>query len=109
MVESLYVFPSGYLETKMKKITVEEEIIVFIFIQVNLLIVFCCSTFYLASVARHIYLRSGVGVGALKKNYGGRKNRGSRPSHHAIGSGSVARKVLQSLEKIKVLEKDPSG
>ncbi|EPZ34940.1 40S ribosomal protein S19-A [Rozella allomycis CSF55] len=62
-----------------------------------------------ASVARHIYLRQGVGVGALKKLHGGRVNRGNRPSHHADGSGSVARKVMQSLEKIKVLEKMPSG
>ena len=62
-----------------------------------------------ASVARHIYLRRSVGVGALKKLHGGRKNRGSRPSLHAEGSGSVARKVLQALEKMKVLEKDPKG
>ncbi|KAJ3108805.1 40S ribosomal protein S19 [Phlyctochytrium bullatum] len=62
-----------------------------------------------ASVARHIYLRSGVGVGALRKNYGGRKNRGVRPHHHTDSSGSVLRKVLQSLEKIKVLEKDDKG
>ncbi|KAJ3093183.1 40S ribosomal protein S19 [Quaeritorhiza haematococci] len=62
-----------------------------------------------ASIARHIYLRGGVGVGALKKVYGGRVNRGSRPHHHGNSSGSVARKVLQSLEKIKVLEKDASG
>ncbi|CAJ0648633.1 10159_t:CDS:2 [Entrophospora sp. SA101] len=60
-----------------------------------------------ASVARHIYLRSNVGVGALKKLHGGRKRRGTRPSHHADSSGAVARKVLQSLEKIKILEKDP--
>jgi len=62
-----------------------------------------------AAVARHIYLRKGVGVGALKKLHGGRINRGTRPSHHADSSGSVARKVLQSLEKIGVLEKDPNG
>jgi small subunit ribosomal protein S19e len=63
----------------------------------------------LAAVARHIYLRNGVGTGALKKLHGGRKRRGTRPSHHAESSGSVARKVLQALEKIKVLEKDPKG
>ncbi|RKO83231.1 ribosomal protein S19e [Blyttiomyces helicus] len=62
-----------------------------------------------ASVARHIYLRASVGTGALRKNYGGRKNRGNRPHHSDVGSGSVARKVMQALEKIKVLEKDPSG
>ncbi|KAJ3193187.1 40S ribosomal protein S19 [Irineochytrium annulatum] len=62
-----------------------------------------------ASVARHIYLRHGVGVGALRKNYGGRKNRGTRPHHSSVASGSVLRKVMQSLEKIKVLEKDDKG
>ncbi|CAG8651940.1 18688_t:CDS:2 [Acaulospora morrowiae] len=62
-----------------------------------------------AAVARHVYLRSGVGVGALKKLHGGRKRRGTRPSHHAKSSGSIARKVLQALEKINVLEKDDYG
>ncbi|KXS18629.1 ribosomal protein S19e, partial [Gonapodya prolifera JEL478] len=62
-----------------------------------------------AAVARHIYLRQGVGVGALRKVYGGRKRRGNRPNLSAISSGSVARKVLQSLEKIKVLEQDENG
>ena len=62
-----------------------------------------------ASIARHVYLRRSVGVGALSKLHGGRKNRGSRPSFHADGSGSVARKALQALEKMKVLEKDPLG
>jgi small subunit ribosomal protein S19e len=63
----------------------------------------------LASVARHIYIRKAVGVGALNKVHGGRVNRGMRPSHHAEGSGSVNRKVLQSLEKIGVLQKDKKG
>jgi small subunit ribosomal protein S19e len=62
-----------------------------------------------ASVARHIYIRKSVGVGALNKVHGGTCNRGSRPSHHVNGSGSVNRKVLQSLEKIGVLEKDKKG
>jgi len=62
-----------------------------------------------AAIARHIYLRKHVGVGQLKKTYGGRKNRGNRPSHHADCSGSVQRKVLQSLEKLGVLEKDERG
>ncbi|GAA6006861.1 uncharacterized protein JCM10292_005477 [Rhodotorula paludigena] len=59
-----------------------------------------------AAVARHIYLRKHVGVGALQKLHGGSVNRGNRPSHHRDASGSVERKVLQSLEKIGVLEKD---
>ncbi|KAL8278686.1 hypothetical protein RQP46_008978 [Phenoliferia psychrophenolica] len=59
-----------------------------------------------AAVARHIYLRKHVGVGGLQKLHGGAHNRGNRPSHHADGSGSVERKILQGLEKIGVLEKD---
>ncbi|ORX47494.1 40S ribosomal protein S19-A [Hesseltinella vesiculosa] len=62
-----------------------------------------------ASVARHIYIRKSVGVGALNKVHGGRINRGNRPSHHVEASGSVNRKVLQSLEKIGVLAKDKKG
>ncbi|GAA5833538.1 hypothetical protein JCM3766R1_002569 [Sporobolomyces carnicolor] len=59
-----------------------------------------------AAVARHIYLRKHVGVGALQKLHGGAANRGNRPSHHTDASGSIERKILQSLEKIGVLEKD---
>ncbi|KAM6494226.1 ribosomal protein S19 [Amanita muscaria] len=58
-----------------------------------------------AAVARHIYLRKDVGIGALTKLHGGRKRRGNRPSHHANCSSAVQRKVCQSLEKIGVLEK----
>lgn len=59
-----------------------------------------------AAIARHIYMRKTVGVGRLRKVHGGQKNRGSRPSHHVDASGSVDRKVMQSLEKIGVLEQD---
>lgn len=63
----------------------------------------------LASVARHLYIRPGAGVGTLKCMYGGRKNRGTRPSHHADASGSVSRKVVQALEKLKLVEKTTEG
>jgi small subunit ribosomal protein S19e len=59
-----------------------------------------------AAVARHIYMRKTVGVGRLRKVHGSTKNRGSRPAHHVDASGSVDRKVMQSLEKIGVLEVD---
>ncbi|KTW26775.1 hypothetical protein T552_02776 [Pneumocystis carinii B80] len=62
-----------------------------------------------AAIARHIYLKNRSGVGALCKLYGGSKNRGSRPSHHYDGSGSIQRRALQCLEKIGVLEKDARG
>lgn len=62
-----------------------------------------------AAVARHIYLRKEVGIGALTKLHGGRNRRGNRPSHHADSSASVQRKICQSLEKIGVLEKSENG
>uniref|UniRef100_S4R7M9 Small ribosomal subunit protein eS19 n=1 Tax=Petromyzon marinus TaxID=7757 RepID=S4R7M9_PETMA len=62
-----------------------------------------------ASVVRHLYLRGGVGVGAMTKIYGGRQRNGTKPSHFSRGSKNVARKVLQSLESLKMVEKDPTG
>merc|ERR1712107_833298 len=62
-----------------------------------------------ASVARHIYIRSPVGVATVQKIYGVRKNNGSSPSHWSRSSGSVARKALQALEGLKLIEKDPAG
>ncbi|XP_077986020.1 small ribosomal subunit protein eS19-like [Glandiceps talaboti] len=62
-----------------------------------------------ASLCRHLYFRGGVGVGAVRKIYGGRKRNGTCPSHYCKGSSSVARKVLQSLEVMKLIEKDGNG
>lgn len=62
-----------------------------------------------AALARHVYLRKSVGIGALTKLHGGPKNRGHRPQRHTAASGSVQRKAVQGLEGIGVLEKDPKG
>nr|ABW23149.1 ribosomal protein rps19 [Arenicola marina] len=62
-----------------------------------------------ASLARHLYIRAPCGVGSFAKVYGGRKNNGTRPSHFCEGSSSIARKALQSLEGVKMVEKDPTG
>ena len=62
-----------------------------------------------ASVARHVYLRKHVGVGALAKLYGTAKRRGVRPAHHHDSSTGVQRNVVQALEKIGVLESAPDG
>uniref|UniRef100_A0A0B6Y4G6 Small ribosomal subunit protein eS19 n=1 Tax=Arion vulgaris TaxID=1028688 RepID=A0A0B6Y4G6_9EUPU len=59
-----------------------------------------------ASVARHLYIRAPCGVGALTKIYSGNKRNGTTPSHTCRGSRSVARKVLQTLESIKLVEQD---
>ncbi|XP_038135265.1 40S ribosomal protein S19 [Cyprinodon tularosa] len=62
-----------------------------------------------ASTARHLYLRGGVGVGAMIKIYGGRQRNGVCPAHFSVGSRNVARKVLQALDGLKMVEKDPNG
>ena len=62
-----------------------------------------------AALARQIYLKKGLGVGALKKAYGGRANRGVRPHRHSDASGSVIRKALQALEKLKVVQVSQDG
>nr|ALS04351.1 40S ribosomal protein S19 [Acartia pacifica]ALS04352.1 40S ribosomal protein S19 [Acartia pacifica] len=62
-----------------------------------------------ASVARHLYMRAPVGVSTVRKIYGVRKNNGSSPAHWVRSSGSIARKALQALEKLKLVEKDANG
>merc|ERR1712020_349066 len=59
-----------------------------------------------ASMARHMYIRSPVGVSTIRKIYGIRKSNGSAPSHWSKGAGGVARKALEGL---KLVEKDPNG
>ncbi|XP_073982454.1 small ribosomal subunit protein eS19-like [Rhodnius prolixus] len=62
-----------------------------------------------AALVRHIYFRSPIGVGAVTKIFGGRKRNGVCPSHYCRSSGSVARKALQSLEQMKLIEANPDG
>jgi len=62
-----------------------------------------------ASMARKIYLRHGIGVGAFRKIYGGSQRNGARPPHFCKSSGSIARHILQQLEKMSIIEMDPNG
>lgn len=62
-----------------------------------------------AAVARHIYLRKHVGVGALAKLHGTKHRRGVKPGHHRDSATGVERNVVQALEKIGVLEAHPDG
>ena len=62
-----------------------------------------------AAIARRVYLRGGIGVGAFKRIFGGRKMRGTAPEHFATGSGSIARHILKELETLKIIEKVPNG
>jgi small subunit ribosomal protein S19e len=52
-----------------------------------------------ASVLRKVYLKGAVGVTRLSAEYGGKRDRGSAPYHARLGSRSVAREIVQQLEK----------
>ena len=65
----------------------------------------CCA----AAIARRVYLRGDVGVGAFKKIFGGRAHRGTRPEKFATGSGAIARHILRQLEALKIVEHIPEG
>jgi len=58
-----------------------------------------------ASILRQIYIRGVVGVGRLRTRYGGRKNRGGKPSRFRKGSGKIIRLILQQAEKAELVEK----
>ena len=46
---------------------------------------------------------------ALFLDISGRKRNGTAPSHYCRANRSIQRKVLQGLESLKIVEKDPSG
>jgi small subunit ribosomal protein S19e len=63
-----------------------------------------------ASVLRKIYLKGHTGVTRLADEYGGKRDRGSSPYHARSGSRSIAREIVQQLEKSGLLEsKKPRG
>lgn len=62
-----------------------------------------------ASMARKIYLRGGLGVGAFQRIYGGSQRNGSRPPHFCKSSGSIARNILQQLQNMNIIEMDTKG
>ena len=55
----------------------------------------CCSA---AAIARKIYLKKGLGVGALQRHFGGRHRKGTRTEHFRKSSAGVIRTILQQLE-----------
>ncbi|MBS3100174.1 40S ribosomal protein S19 [Candidatus Pacearchaeota archaeon] len=58
-----------------------------------------------ASILRQLYIRKNVGVNRLKARYGGKKNRGAKPSEQRDGSGKIIRVILQQAEKAGLVEK----
>ena len=57
-----------------------------------------------AALARKVYLRPNIGLGALKKIYGGSKNYGTTPCHYVEASGKIIRYLLQELESKGIIE-----
>lgn len=71
-----------------------------------------------ASILRKLYMEElinpekskyGYGVLWFARIYGGSKNNGHKPSHTVTGSKSVVRRILQSLEHIKLVSKLSDG
>ena len=62
-----------------------------------------------ASILRQLYIHKVVGVIRLRTRYGGKKNRGMRPSRFRKGSGKIIRTILQQAEKAGLLEKCLEG
>lgn len=52
-----------------------------------------------ASVLRKIYLDGSTGIQRLSAEYGGKRDRGSAPSHARTGSRAVLREIVHQLEK----------
>jgi len=51
-----------------------------------------------ASILRKVYIHGPIGLENLRSDYGGRKNRGSKPNRVVKAGGSGIRKALQQLE-----------
>ena len=62
-----------------------------------------------AAVLRSVAKLGPIGVSKLTVKYGGKPNRGHRPGVFRKGSGSIARKVLQQLEKAELVRQTAKG
>ena len=69
------------------------------------------SPFYpiLAAIARRVYIRPNVGVGALRKVFGGSKRFGGRPAHFALGAAKLERHILQQFTKLGLMEESKNS
>ena len=57
-----------------------------------------------ASILRKVYIHGPIGLENLRADYGGRKNRGSKPNRATKAGGSDIRKVLQQLEAAGLIQ-----
>lgn len=62
-----------------------------------------------AALLRRVYIDGPVGVNSLRTQYGGKKDRGSRPEKFRRGSGAIIRGALHQLEAAGLIEKVEGG
>ncbi|CAL8467951.1 g7489 [Coccomyxa elongata] len=63
-----------------------------------------------ASLARKVYMKQNIGVGAFSRQYGGRnKRKGTVPEHFARASRGLIRHILKQLEDIDVVTTSPAS
>lgn len=62
-----------------------------------------------ASILRKIYLNQHIGVGRLRKIYGGARSMGLRPRHFKKAGGKIIRLILQQLEKAELIKTVKGG
>ncbi|MDP3989987.1 MAG: 30S ribosomal protein S19e [archaeon] len=62
-----------------------------------------------AAVLRTVARLGPIGTEKLRAKYGGKKNRGHKPSHTYRASGSILRKVLQQLESSGLVKQAEKG
>lgn len=62
-----------------------------------------------AAVLRNVSKLGPIGVEKLRTKYGGKKNKGHKSEHFYKGSGNIARKILQQLEKAELVKQDAHG
>jgi small subunit ribosomal protein S19e len=58
-----------------------------------------------ASILRKIYMKNGIGIEQLKAEYGGKRERGSKPPKAQSGSGTIIRRCVQQLEQAGYIRK----
>ena len=52
-----------------------------------------------ASILRKIYINDTIGIERLRAEYGGKRDKGSKPYKAKRGSGTIVRRAVQQLEK----------
>jgi small subunit ribosomal protein S19e len=62
-----------------------------------------------ASILRKVYLEGPIGIGELKKEYGGRDAKGTIGKNKVSGGGAIVRNALHQLEKAGLVKTDKKG